>query len=619
MPRRAAARLISLRHGRGMKSIESELEELRARVARLEADLARLNGEPPGVTHTSAPPAALPVSAPPVIAAAAPAAAATPSAAPRAEPPPLAAVHYAPPKARSRLEEVPSTVWIAAAGAVIFLLGAIYALTVSIERGWISPPVRVTAGLVFSLGAGVWAARLLFGASRTLGVTLLAVAAGTWTFSLYFGSKEAHLFAPALGFGGAAVATLLAGAIAARVRSDGAMAVALATGLAAPLAFSTGSGTVAGLSAYLAGLLVAQLAAHYVSGTGATWAISRALALGALWVVALSGAVGARLGEPLFAAAALAGLLPLSLLVAWLPRHPEAPVAPAAGSVAGFAAAALGLWIIWDRGTWWNEAFAAVLVVLAAGALLLVVGARRRTGTRRHDFPLMLLAAGFGLLAVPVALDWKWLSIAWGLAAALSAWAAVRATDQAGAEARALRVVARVAASLATLAWVIGWMRQPSTDWIFVNRVFAGGVLAAVAWAWLMKLPGPARGVMFILTQLVAVNALACELFRAVPSIHEPGAFLPLGALLATLVYAVAGAAQWLRGVLYETDELRAKALRFAGYGWLVAAAAKLLVHDLGETDLVFRAIAALCVGAVFIGAALWADRHRVKAQRNSS
>lgn len=604
-----------------MKSIERELEELRARVARLEAELSRLVPRPaqppalPGSTASAAVPPSLTSteSAPPVIATI-----------PAADAPltagPAAATASRTSRSGWKLGEVSSTVWIAAAGAVIFLLGAIYALTVSIERGWISPPVRVAAGLLFSLGAGIWAARLLFGASRALGVTLLAVAAGTWTFSLYFGAKEAHLFAPALGFVGAAMATLLAGGMAARVRSDGAMAVALATGLVAPLAFSTGTGTVAGLSLYLAGLLVAQLVAHYATGVGADWKLSRALALGLMWLVVLAGAVEARLGNPLTAVAALSGLLLLALFLAWMPRHPQSPAAPAAASVFAMVGAACALWAVWTRQPgWWREGFAVVLVVLAGLALVLVPGARRRADSHRFDLPLILTAAGLALIAVPVAVEWRWLAVAWGVAAVLATSAAVRATAEARDEARGLRVVARVATSLATTAWLFGALAQGTLNWPLVNRVFVGGLLAAGAWGLLIKVGGKSRAVPFVMMQVVAVNALAWELARVVPDFRNEGMIIPVGALLATLVFAAAGAGQWLRGVLYETEALRARALRLAGYGWLIGAAGKLLLHDLGQTDLVFRALVTLGVGAIFIGAALWADRHRATATRQSS
>jgi uncharacterized membrane protein len=119
--------------------------------------------------------------------------------------------------------------------------------------------------------------------------------------------------------------------------------------------------------------------------------------------------------------------------------------------------------------------------------------------------------------------------------------------------------------------------------------------------------------------QAVAVNAVAWELSRAIGPVTGDEVTLPLGALLATLTYAASGAALWLRGVLYEGDPGRARALRLAGYGWLAVAAVKLLGFDLGNRDLLFRAVAALGVGAVFIGAALWADRHRARDEKDSA
>ena len=193
-----------------MNPEHEELAELRRRIERLENEVAALRGTPPVAPDTPPPLVATkraeeppPLIRPPV-----------------AKPTPL-------PSLSDKLAGVPSTVWVAGAGAVIFLIGAIYGLTVSIQRGWISPPVRVGAGLVTGVLAGVAAVRLLFGGRRELGVTLLAVAVGTWSFALYFGAKSAHLFPLGLGFAGAAVATLFAGAVAARIRSDVAMGVAL--------------------------------------------------------------------------------------------------------------------------------------------------------------------------------------------------------------------------------------------------------------------------------------------------------------------------------------------------------------------------------------------------------
>lgn len=570
-----------------MSTDPMELSELRRRIERLENEVAALRGP-------VAPPKAPVVAEPPLVGAT----------------PPPAAVRPRPQSLSDKLSDVPSTVWVAGAGAVIFLIGAIYGLTVSIQRGWVSPPVRVGAGLVTGALAGVAAVRLLFAGRREVGVTLLAVAVGTWSFALYFGAKSAQLFPLGLGFAGAALATLFAGAVAARIRSDAAMAVALIVGLAAPLAFSDGTGSVATLLAYLLALLGAQLLAHYATGEGADWKLSRVLGSAGVGAVALVGAVGAKLGEPAFVFAALAGLVALSLMLAWLPRHRAEPEAPGALTVVSLVLAAMSTWQAWRRAHFEREWFAVILVAFAALSLGLLA-LNRRCGRRVGETALLLLATGFGLLAVPVAIEWRWVVLAWGLGGVLLARAAVRREEV------ATRHAAVVVSAAATLVWLGQATWHGRGDLIFLNPIFGGAALTAAAWFALLPLGGWRRVAGFVAGQFVAVNAVAWELMRVIEPVRGTEATLALGPVLATLTYAGAGAALWLRGVLYEAETTRAKALRWSGYAWLLAASAKLLVFDLSERDLLFRAVAALGVGAVFIGAALWADRHRAKTQES--
>ena len=571
-----------------MNSSEAEIAELRARVARLESRMEQLSL---AVGSSSA---ATPV--PPLLSSR-----------------PVQGQTAAPAPQPDRTGESRPTVWIAGAGAVIFLIGVIYGLTVSIQRGWISPPVRVLAGIGTGAVLGIVAARLLLGTSKSLGVALLAAATGTWTFALYYGAQEAHLFALTLGFGGAALATLLAGALGAKARSDGALAVALATGLAAPLAFSDGSGRLPVLLAYLLVLVGTHLAANYLTGSGGQWRWSRVIGVaGTCWLAMTAAASAGARGDPEYNLV-LAGALGLILLVlAWLPRHPERPWLPGAATVTIQLALGLIWWNIWRRARFDRESFSLLLAGLAAVSLTLVPPARRRVGSGTHDLPLFLLTAGFTLVAMAMAFEWRWVVVAWGTFAALTAWA-TRSSANAGRDnTLPLQFTAGLAATAASAVWLgLAWS-QGRTDLIFLNRVFLGGVLAAAAWAQLVASPGSLRPVSFVVLQLVAVNVLARELARAVPSVQIGDLNLAVGALLATLVYATAGAGQWLRGINRQTDGEGEKALRLAGYGWLGAAAGKLLLYDLGGTDLLFRAVAALGVGAIFIGAALWANHQRV-------
>jgi hypothetical protein len=567
-----------------MDSTGSEVDALRARVSKLEADVAMLKKSMQPI--------------PPLL---------TPS------PPVAISQVISPPRvATKQSTKYPSTVWIAGAGAVIFLIGAVYGLTVSIQRGWISLPMRVGAGLVIGLIFGWGALRQFLRAQPGLGVALLGAGVGAWTFSLYFGSHEAHLFAPWVGLAGSSLATLGAGWLAARVRSDGAMAVALATGLVAPLVFSDGSGNVLGLLTYLLVLSGTQLLAHYLMRAGARWAWTRVLGSAGLWFVVMMGVSQGSVVSVFSVTGMIVALGVISLGVAWLPKHTETPLAGGAMSVVNLVGVAFAWWIVWKRSDFETEGFATVLVSLAAVSALLVPFARGRVSSRVHDLPLLLLAIGFGFLAVPVAFDWRWVVLAWATLAVLLAWAA-RVADRERREDRdILHVVATFGTLAASLVWFALVVDQGRGEMLFFNRVFAGAMLTGVAWASLAFRTGKRGALPFGLLQLVVVNAIAWELSRGVPLLRSEHTALAVGPLLATLVYALTGAGLWLRGVMHGAFG-GAKALRVSGYAWLIVASVKLLVSDLARADLLFRAAAALGVGGILIAAAWWASHRRAE------
>lgn len=566
-----------------MTQSNPEFEELQARVARLEDEVNALKRG--GIQ--SAPLAVEPPLLPPVLPRVDRVAAATPVSKP--------------------VPETPSTVWVAGVGAVIFLIGAVYGLTVSIQRGWIAPSMRVGGGLVTGLALGYWALRQMQLGRRGLGVALLAAGTGTWTFALYFGAQKAALFDPGLGLLGAAAATLAAGWVAARLRSDGAMAVGLATGLCAPLAFATGRSGAAGLIGYLAVLNAAQVLTHYLTGAGVRWFWSRLLGTAGFWLVATMGVSSGRLDPELLTMGLLAMLAVGTMTLAWLPAHKETPAWPGAATVLSLTGVALSSWAVWARSGYPKEEFAVVLGALAFASAGLIPLARRRSATASHDLPLSLLALGFGLLAVAMACDWHWVVLAWGTVAALLAWAARAAMRNGRPGAGSLQAVAAIATMAASVVWLGLLLFQRRTEWLFLNRVFAGGLLAAVAWGLLANSGGSLRPLARVLLQLVLVNAVAIEWSRALPTGHGGSASLAFGPLLTTLTYAVLGAGLWLRGLA----DAEGKLLRLTGYGWLAVAGAKLLANDLARADVLFRAVAALGVGAVFITAAWWAGRRR--------
>jgi hypothetical protein len=563
-----------------MPPTDAEFEELRSRVERLERQMA----EQAGVSSSAAIPPVLPPSP-------------RPGAQPVIKKPKLT---------------ISSTAWVAGGGAVIFLIGAIYGLTVSIQRGWISPPVRVGIGLGVGVMLIALAAHRLARVPRGLGIALLASGIGTWSFALYFGSREAGLLPLWLGFSGTLLAVVVAGGLAARTRCDGALAAALATGLVAPLAFSDGSGNLPGLLAHLILLGVAQLAVHYVSRSGANWAWSRLLATLGVWIVAWISVTGG----PLPAGASLilellVLLAAVGLVVAWLPRHPELPWRAGAATAVILIMQALTYWVVWKRAHLPEEWFALTLTGVALLSLALIRPARRRVGNHQHDTVLLLLAVGFALTALPVAVDWRWVGIGWGMLALLIGVAAKLAHREANREANPLILVTGISATAASVLGLTRAWDQPTGDWLMLNPVFTGALMAAGAWAVLVSIPGRHRAISFLAMQFVAVNLVAWEWHRALPVVHSEHTSLALGALLSTLTYAVAGAGQWLRGVIGNSDGEMDRTLRKAGYGWLAVAAGKLLINDLAGTDMLFRAAAALGVGSILLVAAIWADRKR--------
>lgn len=585
-----------------MKSTEAELAELKERVARLEARLDGLAGTVPGAA--GAKPVAVSAKANPATAPGL----APPPAAPVGEEPPLVTTPP-PPSAAVRRTEINSSVWIAGAGAVIFLVGAFYGLTVAIQRGWISPLMRVAAGLAAGGAIAVWASRLLRD-RRGMGVALLAVGAGLWTFSLYYGSRLAELFPSFYGLAGTVFAVAACGWLAARAASDGALAVSLATGLIAPLIFSSRAQEFTALMGYLIALGSAQFAVHFLGRSGERWKWSRLLGTAGLWSVALLGTVGLRHSNPGTVLALVPVLAAVGLAVVWLPGMVDRPWAPGFGSVVNLVGAAGVAAIGWDWMGLAREGFAAVLVAFGLASAALVFVARWRTAGQEHDRGLILLAIAFALVAAPVAWEWRWVSIAWGVGGLALAWAGRKAGDGGGPRVEALATAAALVAGAASGLWLVQAIDQGPADALFLNRVFVGGMLAAGAWAVMASEAGGARGLAFLMLQIVAVNAIAWELARGVPSVEAEEATLALGKVLATLTYAVAGAAQWLRGVRADGAE-GSRSLRLAGYAWLAVAAGKLMLHDLAGRDVVYKAVAALAVGAIFLGAALWANKRR--------
>ncbi len=515
-------------------------------------------------------------------------------------------------------KELSPVVWIAGIGASIFLFGAIFFFRWAIQQGWVGAELRFVLGLLVGGGISAFAAKLLRGEGRRLAVVLLLAGLGTLQFTFRAGAMEYHFYTAPLGLAAVALVTLLAGGLAARGGSGGTLTVALISGLVAPLVFSQGGHHEVALAAYLAVLMAATLAVPYLARVGATWHGARWTALLGVWLLLLPACAEVTQAD----AATLGWLLLLHLLLAglwaWLPGREEIPGTPTVlWLVASILATTYG-WLLWKRMGLSAETFALPVIAAAALNLGLVQPLRRRLGGRQADWGLLALAAGHLALAVPVALAWRWVGPLWGAFALGLAWASLKAEEGAFAEeATALRWLAAVLALLTTLRWAFhgldGFYFRPATLAPFLNAAFAEGALASTAW-WLLTRRGGTLGIIsFIALEVTANVTLAVEAARSVHYFQAPQAWTygasRAASIAMTLVWALSGAWQWMRG-LGQLDAAR-RALMIAGYAWMGLASFKLIASDLDRADTPLRALAFLGVGGIGMAAAILAHRRR--------
>jgi uncharacterized membrane protein len=568
--------------------IQERLSRLEAQVARLAMRMGATDDTDPGVEPASR---AMP---PPVL--------------PRPVPPPRA---VKPP--RKPLNPI---VYVAGAGAGIFLIGAIFFLYWSIEQGWIGPEMRFLLGLVMGGGLALGAAKLILGDSPKLGVCLLLAGIGTLMFTFRWGAFEYHFYPPALGLAGSALAVLLAGGLAARAKSGAALCVALVAGLLSPIVFSEGGHHEVALSIYLAVLMAAALAVPYLTKVGARWRVTRWLAFTGVWALLTAACLNGSSED----ARTLLGLVLLHYAIAglwiWLPGQGEArPSTPTIlWFLATLATTSLG-WAVWKTADYPVEWFAAPVLGLALVNLLLVKPLRARLGSRQADLGLLVLAAGHLAVAVPVAMDWKWVGPLWSLFALGMAWAVTYAEEHPDWEAdevQALLWLALGMATAATLRWAVhtvDWFDYAETQLPVLNRNFAEAVFAVCAWGLLAR-RGRVTGIASAAALEVVANvALAVELGRVV---RYAGGTWRAASIVMTLLWALSGAVQWLRSLTEERRSLHL-GLAVAGYSWLGIASLKLIVFDLAGASTPLRALAFLGVGAIFLTVALVANRARLK------
>ena len=194
--------------------------------------------------------------------------------------------------------------------------------------------------------------------------------------------------------------------------------------------FSTGSREMVFLTIYLLVLQAAGLVVFYTTRTGGQWWLARWIGLAGTW-----GLIAAACSDaPVHLHLGMMGLLPVAYLLSgvwtWLPRHPDLPKSP--GSLWAVANLALigSTWVLWDGLNWPETWFSIPLLATAGIAVLLIRPLRRRMEGSSADFTLFAVGAAALMLAVPVAIDERWLTTSWGAFALAMTLASSAATTR---------------------------------------------------------------------------------------------------------------------------------------------------------------------------------------------
>jgi uncharacterized membrane protein len=476
--------------------------------------------------------------------------------------------------------------WLGRIGVLLLLLGLAFLYRYAIDRGWITPELRVAFGLL--LGGGLLTLGLRRAQRRPLYSQVLLGGAVAVLYLTGWAAQVLYELVPwAAGFGFMGAVTVLAVGLAAQRRHQVLAVIGVAGGLATPFLLEGPPAAVTGLVAYTVLLLGASGLLQLRRGWGVLLTVN---VVGGL--AAVAAAAGA--AEGLDRVSAQAGIVAawvvacaVPYLQGWLHlRDPSARPAPPGSPRAinrallwvlgvGVSATAVNLTTVaWDLGRAETGAVALGVAALAlAGSRLM--HPRVPVARPALEAGALLLVAGTALLAGP-----EWLPLPVALVAAGLLWFSQRAEDI-----RSLRILAHAAFALLGLHY-LAQLGMPGEG---VFTPYPLGVLGAMAVAaasarrWLEGRLGPQ-----LYPLLSYISFLAWLAWQLTPLEGGHG-------LTST---AWGGCAIILLAVGARSGRL---ALRVAGLVTLGAVAGKLLLVDLSALDAGLRILLFLGFGAVFL------------------
>lgn len=158
-----------------------------------------------------------------------------------------------------------SEFWLNKIGIGLILFSVVFAFKYSIDKGWITPPVRVLFGIAVGLVLGGFGLKI-YKNRRHFSLVLLGGSIATFYISDFAAFQLFNLVSHPVAFGGMVVVTILSYALALRQNEPILSIIGILGGLGTPFLLYTGQGNIPGLILYTCILIAASCAIYFFKG-----------------------------------------------------------------------------------------------------------------------------------------------------------------------------------------------------------------------------------------------------------------------------------------------------------------------------------------------------------------
>ena len=483
--------------------------------------------------------------------------------------------------------------WVGRIGIALLLLGLAFLFKFGIDRGWLTPAVRIGFGAVLGfvlLGLGLWLSK----SRKALAHVLLGGSIATFFITTYAGYDRFDLLPYGVALGALALSTALCFGLAVRLRGATLAFIATAGGLATPFLIQTAEPGVLSIILYPC-LIAAGAGGIYLYRGWRSLVWTAALGGWLLLFYAWGKVTAAAANEGILQAALIFLLLTLGILPAlrewWHKLDPDRwAVPPTVKMTPILSRPALALAVIaplitfslsialWDIS---DAGWGAMGMVMAAAYIVVYVFFRRVS--MPHAATAHAVAAALLFLVAWASLSdayWVWYLVL-AVEVAVLHFVAQKLPN------RHLRLLAHLGALAVVISLAVRIFSEDGATPVLVHGqalvdLAALGLLLLATWTMHSKrMPAVYRAVAFV--------GLLGWLWRDLVALPDGHAFVSIAWGLCAVALLVAG---WRMG----SDRLRGVALLT-----LLVVVAKLFLVDLAELGALWRILLFLGFGGLFL------------------